>query len=106
VTPVVVQLEYDIDSDHVDIMPQTTAKTEAVPEILEAFLHTQIGAGEDHRPPRTKSVYRIKLMLDLTDDSFRVEHDCGNSGLMCGILMQSLALLGGGNGRTEADGQG
>jgi len=92
-TPVTVDLTYDINADEATFGPDTNAKTEAVPEILEAYLRDQMGRGEDRSPPNHKPVYHIKLMLDLTDDSFRVEHDCGNEGFCTGTLLSVLKGL-------------
>jgi hypothetical protein len=92
-TPVVVHLQYTIEASHFDIMPDTTAKTEAIPEILEAWIRMQIGKGRDDSVPNDKPTYDIKLLLDLTDDSFRMTHDCGNEALCLGIMMAALNIL-------------
>jgi hypothetical protein len=92
-TPVIIDITYDLNADKATFGPNTNAKTEAIPEIITAYLRDQMGQGEDLSPPNHQSLYHIKLGLDLTDDSFRVEHDCGNEGLSTGILLLVLKGL-------------
>ena len=68
-------------------------KTEHRQEVLSDFLVSQIGRGADHRQPNEREVYKIAIRLDLTTDTFTVRHDCGNNGLLTGIVMSVLQQL-------------
>ena len=75
---------YDIDNDTFEIKgnalyPKNTVKN---------FLRTQIGTGKDFSPPNNKSKYNIVIDLDLTDDTFYIQDDCGNKGVRDGILLR------------------
>jgi hypothetical protein len=83
-----VELKYDINKDSFDI--STNMKKEAVPNIVENFLRSQIGAGEDNSEPNKLDIYNIKIKVDLSDDTFLVNHNCGNKGLRDGILLRFL----------------
>ena len=90
---VTVDLSYEIKTGTVTYKETTTARKEAIGEILEAFVIGEIGQGVDESPATEQDVYNIRLDLDLTDDSFRVTHDCGNKGLRTGILIAVLKDL-------------
>jgi hypothetical protein len=81
-------LRYTQSTD--ELVYATDMKDEAIPEVLEAFLQDQIGAGADPAPAVESDVYTIRIRLDLSDDSFFSSHDCGNLGLRDGILMMAL----------------
>lgn len=85
-------IEYDVKTDKVKVA-NTNIKTEALPEILEAYLHTQMGAGKDERKPEEREQYHIRLELDLDGDVFTSYSDTGNKGLRDGILMHALQQL-------------
>ena len=87
---VTIEIEYDIVNDSFKWGPKTNVKKNAMSEVLEGYIRTQIGAGEDKSEPEKKDVYHIELNLDLSDDSFRVSHDCGNEGLLLGIMCKAL----------------
>jgi len=59
-------------------------------EIVSEFLRTQIGAGYDRSKPNQKDEYTIRINLDLSDDTFYIEHNCGNKSLRDGILLRFL----------------
>ncbi len=73
-----------------ELLYATDLKPEAIVNLLETFLESQIGAGGDATPPVEGDVYNIQIRMDLEDDTFYVSHDCGNLGLRDGILMQAL----------------
>jgi len=77
-------MKYSIESD---------ASSDGIKSIIENFLRCQIGAGADKSEPNDKQVYSIDIQLDMADDSFTCEHDCGNLGLRDGILMFVLSEL-------------
>ena len=62
-------------------------------EVLETFLHGQMGQGVDNRKPEKRSSYLIRMKVDLSDDTFFVQDSCGNKGLRDGILMCLLNKL-------------
>ena len=84
-------VQYDIKADTFKV--ESNIKPEMQGEVLTDFIRTQIGAGKDESPVKEQDTYTIKLRLDLSDDTFCVEHDCGNKGLRDGILMRVLKDL-------------
>ena len=62
--------------------------SERIPEILGEYLHAVIGAGEDVAEPNQQGGYRIRIELDLEDDTFRTKSDTGNAGLTAGIVLE------------------
>lgn len=67
-------------------------------EVLEDFLRRQIGSGEDPDPLVERDEYNIAIQLDLDEDVFYHEHDCGNKGLRDGIMIDVLRRIKNGNG--------
>ncbi len=72
---------------------ETNMKASHIPDIIEAYLQDVIGAGKDATSAKGLEVYEITLEIDLTDDTITVTHDCGNKGLLAGILMTILKRL-------------
>lgn len=68
-------------------------KEEKYKDVLEAFLHMQIGAGEDKSPVRRKNVYTIVIGWQPADDTFTCEYDTGNKSLRDGLLIDVLNRL-------------
>lgn len=66
----------------------TDLKQDKVAEIIGEYLRTQLGKGKDESQPTIRNEYEITLELDLTDDSFKLQHDTGNMSLVTGILME------------------
>ena len=62
-------------------------------EVLGNFLGNQFGKGDDPTPSIEREEYEITLQLDLSDDSFYYEHNCGNLNLRDGILMAVLEKI-------------
>lgn len=87
-----IKLEYPIARPE-DFGVKTNAKSEVVADLLADFLHAQIGAGADQRPPGDYDIYEITLLLDLSDDSWRVQSNTNNHGLTAGIVMDVLKRL-------------
>jgi len=83
---VVLEICCDINNPEKTVI-KTNAKKEALREILEAWLSCQIGQGKDESEPNRHDTYKIKIQLDLTDDTFYTDSDTGNKGLTCGIVM-------------------
>jgi hypothetical protein len=50
----------------------------------------QLGAGPDEHIPNDLPVYHVTVMVDLTNDHFRIEHDCGNDSLATGVVLNAL----------------
>ena len=87
-----VLLEYDIGNDTVKII-DTNMRSESIIEVIDDFLRTQVGAGEDERYHDEREYYDIKISLDLETDTFECAHNCGNKGLRDGILMRCEQLM-------------
>jgi len=82
---------YNVKTDTFEVA--SDIKPEMQGEVLADFIHGQVGAGVDESPRTEREVYSIRLQLDLSDDTFYVEHNCGNKGLRDGILMRVLRDL-------------
>ena len=63
-------------------------------KIIEEFLRTQIGKGEDFSPANKVDEFTISILLDLSHDIFTVKHNCGNKGLRDGILQRYITKCG------------
>jgi hypothetical protein len=84
-------VRYDVTKDTFEI--ESNIKPDKRAEVITEFIRCQIGAGRDETPREERDVYTIKLGLALVDDTFYVEHDCGNKGLRDGILMRVMRDL-------------
>lgn len=62
-------------------------------EIVEGFLRSQMGRGEDKSPPYRRDEYRIGFKVNLGYDDVRVSDNTGNKGLRCGLLISYLGRL-------------
>ena len=71
----------------------TNMKASYIPDVIEAYLQDVMGAGKDVNEARDLEVYEITLTIDLNDDSIEVDSNCGNLGLVKGILMNILWRL-------------
>lgn len=89
---VVLEITFDINDSGKTVI-KTNAKKEAVEEILEAWLSYQMGKGEDKSKPNIQDTYKIKIQLDLSDDTFFTSSDTGNKSLTCGIIMDVFNRL-------------
>jgi len=72
---------------------ETDVKTEEIKEVLCAFVQGQAGEGVDESKANILDIYTIDIILELSDDSFRIVSDTGNKGLTCGIVMQTMKVL-------------
>jgi len=79
----VIELQWNTET--AEFTMQTNVKEPK--ELILDFIQTQFGAGEDNTPREEQDVYKIKLEIDLSDDTFRTTHNCGNKGLRDGILL-------------------
>lgn len=55
-------------------------------------IQSVMGAGKDPNPANEWEVYEITLKIE-PDDSITVTHNCGNLGLVAGILLVILRRL-------------
>jgi len=86
-----VNIVYNVQTDEFTF--ESNMKPEHRAEVLADFLRAQIGGGKDNAPPIERQEYHVRLTLDLTDDTFRVTHDCGNLGLRDGLLLHAMERL-------------
>lgn len=86
VADVVVEITFNVNQPEKTTI-RTNAKKDAVAEVLEAWLSSQMGQGEDKGEPDRKDEYRIVIKLDLSQDIFHTTSDTGNKGLTCGIVI-------------------
>ena len=61
-----------------------------IENLLETYLHSIMGAGKDSHKAIDRETYVITVAVDLSHDDFTVTHDCGNLGLVAGILSDIL----------------
>lgn len=61
--------------------------------LLETYLHSIVGAGKDSHEAIKRDTYKITVAVDLSYDEFTITHDCGNLGLVAGILSSILSEL-------------
>jgi hypothetical protein len=81
-----VTFEFDIPTDTYKVV-NTNMNKGGIRILLETYLRDIIGRGADERPPERRDVYTITMTIDVTCDDIRVAHNCGNLGLVAGILM-------------------
>ncbi len=89
---IVLEIAFNI-SDPGKTVIRTNAKKEALDGILEAWLSCQIGQSKDKSKAEERDLYKIKIQMDLSDDSFYTSSDTGNKGLTCGIVMAVFKRL-------------
>jgi len=85
------ELTYTETGDRYEVKSEMTKQGQI--ELIEAFLSSQIGAGEDNTPANKQKQYRIKLDWYLQNDEIEVTSNTGNKGLRNGILMCYLKRL-------------
>lgn len=95
-TDLVLEIHYKLPDD--PKVPESftisgNVKEERRKDVLDEFLRTQLGAGRDDSPPNRKEEFCICITCDLSSDTFRVKHDCGNDGLMTGLVMEVAKKL-------------
>lgn len=61
--------------------------------LLTNYLHGIVGTGVDTHEAIERDTYKITVAVDLSYDEFTVTHDCGNLGLVAGILSSILSKL-------------
>lgn len=89
---IVLEIAFNI-SNPLETVIRTNAKKEALEGILENWLSCQTGQGKDRNKAKKRDLYKIKIQLDLSDDSFYTSSDTGNKGLTCGIVMDVFKRL-------------
>jgi hypothetical protein len=88
---IIIEMEYDMVNSKVQI--RTNAKHDKVGDLLEDYLHAQVGSGKDDSPAAERDVYKITIGVELGEDIWGSSHDCGNKGLREGIIMRVLQML-------------
>jgi hypothetical protein len=71
----------------------TNMKRAYITDIIEAYLQDIMGTGKDPNEARDLEVYEITLTIDLSDDYIEMDSNCGNMGLVAGILVDILWRL-------------
>jgi hypothetical protein len=86
-----VNIEFNIKTNKAKF--DTNIKKDKLSDIIATFLQGQMGAGSDPSKAIERDVYKIRLELDLSDDTFSSSSNCGNKGLRDGILYACVAQL-------------
>jgi hypothetical protein len=94
-----VEIKHTISTDTYTY--KTNIKKESVSDIVSEFLRGQIGQGADKSKVNKQDTYTIRITVDLSYDTFRCIHDCGNLGLRDGILMYFLKAWDQGEVKTH-----
>jgi hypothetical protein len=89
---IIVKIFYNL-KDLTKTVIKTNAKPERVGDVLEAFLHGQVGLGADERKANEKDEYEITIGVDLDDDTFYTKSDTGNDSLTCGLVIDVYRRL-------------
>ena len=82
-------MSFDMKTDVLTI-EDTNVRRDYIDELLSDWVRNQMGRGEDNSPAVERDVYRIRIDVDLSDDTFRARADTGNKGLTAGIIKTSL----------------
>lgn len=80
---------------------KTNVKDSKVVEVLQEFVRSQMGLGRDSRIPLNTNMYTVKIALNMDNDHFSWEHDCGNEALGLGIVMDAIGSLTDGTIKPE-----
>lgn len=64
----------------------TNVKQHLVGNLLMDWVQNQMGLGTDDSKAEDREVYKIRIQIDLSDDTFYTKSDAGNKGLTCGIV--------------------
>lgn len=80
-----VTFAYTIKSNTFEIV-DTNMKAGMI-TLIDAYLREVMGAGADDREAVKRDIYEITLAVDLSEDIITVTSNCGNLGLVAGILM-------------------
>jgi len=89
-----IAIEIILDSENPkQTVIKTNARKKGIVEILESWLLLQQGQGKDNHKPNTEDIYKIRIELDLSDDTFRTHSNTGNKSLTCGIVLWVLMML-------------
>jgi len=93
-TKLFVTLAYTVDTGRWEIT-STNMTTAGYITLIENYLRDITGAGTDESVANWElETYEITLAIDLSHDDITVKSDCGNLGLVAGILMTILKELG------------
>lgn len=92
---ILIKVSYPID-DPESMVIRTNAKMNKLQELIEDYLRAvHVGAGQDDTPPdRDTKVFEITLGFEVSTDSWGDEHNCGNRGLLAGLIMDVNKRLG------------
>ena len=85
-----VTFDYTISTDTYEIV-ETNMNNNGIATLLETYIRSVVGAGADEREPEKRDVYTLTMTLDVTYDDIEVHHNCGNLGLVAGILSTIFA---------------
>lgn len=77
------------DPDKFEVVSTSMSETGWI-DLVETYLQNSIGAGADTREANELDVYTISLRVDMSCDHITVRDDCGNLGLVFGILADIL----------------
>ncbi|MFA5098733.1 MAG: hypothetical protein WC461_00740 [Candidatus Paceibacterota bacterium] len=84
---ILIKIEFHLNEGKRSVIKTNAVDRAAVEEILEEFLLSQMGKGEDQSRAEEKDIYEISIGLDMSGgDVFYTKSDTGNKGLTAGIV--------------------
>jgi hypothetical protein len=71
--------------------PKVKTNARDVDEFLAKYIHAITGDGRtDSRKPKDRQEYHVRVGCDLSNDTFRVTSDTGNTSLAVGIISKTI----------------
>lgn len=89
---ILIVLDYPMDEPAKAVI-RTNANTEGLREVLECWIRHQGGRRPDDREPIIRDRHEVKIGLCVAEDAFATEHNCGNHGMACGLIMDAYLRL-------------
>lgn len=90
------EIKYPMDNPE-EFEMRTNAKTAAIEELLTDYIRaSHMGKGKDPSEPEQRDEYEITLGFEVGTDSWGTNHNCGNKGLVAGIVMEILKRVNAG----------
>ena len=90
-TKLFVTFAYPVNDPNAYEIVDTNMKRDCITDIIELYLQDGTGDSKDENEARDLEVYEIKLSTNC--DSITIDSNCGNLGLVAGILMDILSRL-------------
>lgn len=84
---VYIDITYPIDHPEKNKVKTNIKRDLLLDFMCDNVIRGMMGKGKDGGKATKRKVYHIRITCDLSCDEVKVKHDCGNAGLMTGIVM-------------------